>query len=285
MKSGLYELSSYFRTRKFVAGVAKRIRGAGRCLLIYQMGRVASQTINDTAKQALPGVPVVHVHWLSDKNLASAIGRARGRYGFVRQRHLLVARKIRALLDSEEGRSLDWLVISVVRDPVARNLSEYFLTLEEYHFKDAFKIYRDHPEQIDQWVSYFVHEYDHLSRCRWFDEEIGEVLGVNVLDVPFDHERKFLLHEGRIKVLVLRQEDLETGLANGFQALTGVRPEQIARRHISSEDEHAGLYRALVERVKLPEVLLDRIYGCPWVRHFYGEDEIEVWRRKWRAGS
>ena len=283
----LYEVATYAKAWHFASGVERSLLDADKCLLIYQMGRVASQTVNDTAAAALPGVPVFHVHWLSEENLSRAEARARSRYGMVRQRHILVARRLRQFLEQRGLGGLQWWIVTLVRDPVARNLSEFFLTLEEYQIEGAFRRYRENPDVLRQWIDDFVSGYDHLSRCHWFEEEIGRVFGIDVYSQPFDHQCGFsLIEQDGVRVLVLRQEDLDRGLKSGFKALTGVAPAgQVVARHVSGQDPNADLYRELRCRLRMPAELLDRIYDCRWVRHFYSKEEISEWRQRWLAGS
>ncbi len=278
----LYEVTTYLRSRRFAGQIRKQLTDSRQCVMIYQMGRVASQTVNDTIRACLPDVPVYHVHWLNPVNIARAESRVRKHYGIIVKRHLLVSRQLRRFIDRHGLGGREWLVVTMVRDPVARNLSEFFLDLDKYYFPGVFAAPM-HSEKLDTIARYFSQEFDHLCRCHWFDEELKNVLGVDVLAEPFDRNRGYqLLGRDSVQVLVLRQEDMPGVIKGGIRALTGKEPGEIVQRHVSERGPNADIYRELRERVSLSGDVLERVYACPWVRHFYSDREIEEMRKRWQ---
>lgn len=281
-RKALYEAATYFRSRRFAGRIEKELEAAHRCVLIYQMGRVASQTLNDTIRACLPGVPVYHVHWLNPDNIARAEARVRKHYGLIVKRHLLVSRRLRRFIDRQGLEGHEWLVVTMVRDPVARNLSEFFLDLDKYYFPGIF----EQPvtsEKLDEIAEHFSSRFDHLCRCHWFEEELQSVFNIDVLSEPFDHKQGFqYVERGGVRVLVLRQEDMPENIKRGVRVLTRVEPGEILQRHVSGKGRNAHVYRALRQRVALASDVLDQVYSCPWVRHFYTREEIDQMRKSWQ---
>ena len=283
LRSVAYELFTEFRTRRFVRSMANTLAKSGEVTLVYQMGRVGSQTLNDALLQA-GAEPVYHVHWLSHDRLADACERARRHYGYVKPRHLRVSRVLRSFLDDGGMHAVRWRIVTVVRDPIARNLSDHFLSLGNYTLRDFFERYRRGKASLDEVVDDFVHGYDHGCRDSWFDEEIGAVFGIDVLVHSFDHSRRYaIIEKDGVSVLVLRQEDLRDTLSPALAEWLGVIIGELPQRHVSARDPNGDVYRQLLERVRLPQDLVDRMYAIPWVRHFYTPEEIASFRKRWQT--
>ena len=276
-----YEVATYIKSHHFSRKIPQELRSSTQCVLIYQMGRVASQSLHDTIHACLPDVPIYHVHWLNKNNLKKAEDRVRRRYLFITKRHLLVGRKLQKFIQTEGLGGKDWLLASAVRDPIARNLSEFFLDLDKYYFPGIFSS-RKKEVTVEEIAEYFCNKFDHLCRNNWFEEEIKQNFNIDITSTPFDHEKKYqLVRQGNIRLLVLRQEDLPKGLEEGVYELTGHLPKKIMRRHISGESPNSNIYSSLKKHVKLNCEILDQVYGCSWVKHLYTPEEIAAMRSKW----
>jgi hypothetical protein len=116
---------------------------------------------------------------------------------------------------------------------------------------------------------------------NWFDREPKEMLGVDVMDEPFDRERGFGLCEGsRATMLVLKLERLSDLLCSVVSSFVG-RELHEARANQRRRSKRGEEYARLVDTLSLPAETRNRIYGHDWVSHFYTDDEIEAFHSKW----
>jgi hypothetical protein len=99
-----------------------RSKGA---IVVHQMSKVGSQTVVASLHEALPDHAIYHTHFISDQGLAWLEGFVRERWGSVHiPQHLWHGQFVRGnLCDAAAPERLR--VVTLVRDPVARNISEF----------------------------------------------------------------------------------------------------------------------------------------------------------------
>lgn len=99
-------------------------------ILVYQMGKVGSRTVYRTLESLGLPSPIYHVHVLSPDGIRATWARYH-KIGAEMPIHLIAGKEVRRRLDRHpEG---EWQVVTLVRDPVARQISELFETLWLFH--------------------------------------------------------------------------------------------------------------------------------------------------------
>jgi hypothetical protein len=269
------------RTRAALA--AWRRRGA-EPLLVYQMGKVGSASVLEALRERLPDRDVLHVHFLAPEKLAAEERMYRERFarsGRIDGHHF-VALRLRARLEASRGRR--WQIVTLVRDPVARNLSAFFQTLEHAAPELSERIARGENAGIADALRRQLEATPWWWRdpLEWFDEELRAVFGVDAFAEPFPRERGWqILRAPRADVLLLRMEDLSRVAGEAFGAFLGVTDLALARRNAGDDKPYAAAYRLLSEGTSLDEELLEAIYGGWRIRHFYTDVEIARMRARW----
>jgi len=92
-------------------------------------------------------------------------------------------------------------------------------------------------------------------------------------------------------VLIYRVEDVRPGspghalLSADVEAISGVPVSDFPIQNAGQFRNSHELYRAFLQRLRLPTRLLDRIYDEPVVRRFYSDQELEQFRRRWLTGA
>lgn len=249
-------------------------------ILIYQMGKVGSTTIELALRSHSRRLHVRHLHMLSDLDAIEAKVRSnlkdpRDTLGEIE--------KGRNLLE-EIRRHPEWRIniVSLVRDPVSRNISAFFQGLS-----DRFPNYRVDwdagrltlRELAD---SFLADEITHDAPLQWFDRQLKPVFGHDVFATPFDHQKKREIQVlPKTRLLVLRLEDLDHCMADAFQEFLGIRLEKPRSANIGDEKGYADIYRAFKSSLVLPPDYLDRMYTSKLVKHFYTPDEISRFRQTW----
>ena len=144
-------------------------------------------------------------------------------------------------------------VITIVRDPIARNLSAW---------KSFFNCRTD-----------FVKEFDHDKILTWFDDELKHFLGIDVFAYKFDKYTKWMTMKTQptSPLLILRLEDLQTTLSSALHAfipMTSEQGERIELPHKAKSEQY--------EIPKLPTWLLDKMLQSKYCTHFYTGEEIQI---------
>lgn len=250
-------------------------------ILIYQMARVGSKTVVESLRRVMPQEQALHhVHQLHDVDRTE---RELARVGAVSEAHLDYLRRQSALRRRfDAGEPTRWNVITLVRDPVARNLSAFFFGLahDAPHFYESVRRGRVGHEVL---LSRFMKDFGHSYALNWFDLQFRPVFGLDVFARPFPREQGYqILEMDRGRALVLRTEDLDRSLRPAIDAFLGWPGCVLVRANVGARSRYASAYGNFLDRVVIPEGYLDEMYDHRLVRHFYAPEEIEGFRQHWR---
>lgn len=259
-------------------------------LIVYQMGKVGSSSVVATLNAVAPDYQIFQIHTFSREWVAKQEQQYRQAAGFHGtysiDNHVIASSY---LLDRRERRPAGerWKYISLVRDPVARNISAFFQAYPIY-FAAKTSGYNDtevNSKPVQELEREFVEEFGewrHKMPTVWYQSFIEPTLGIDVFSVPFDRERGYQIYHGPdADLLLLRFEDLNQKLPAALDAFLGVSANSVQKANISSEKGYAETYGAFKTNLALPESYLDTLYESAFARHFYSQEELAAFRRRW----
>ena len=218
--------------------VRYRSRSKQRPALVYTPGKVGSSSVASALAQALAPRGVAHLHFLTPDALARDEqhfrSRARAYRGAPKARRFLpyyvwLGEEVRRAVD-EAPTGTVWDVVTMVRDPVQRNVSAFFQNLEsaedvwvaeELRRRDADDVA---DELVGRFLEAYVHADEHPSTdanpLTWFDDELKPVFGIDVFATPFPTSRGYdTYRSASARLLLIRLEDLSTVAARSLLRL------------------------------------------------------------------
>ena len=255
-------------------------------LLIYQMGKVGSSSIYRSIKSGWTQSPVYHLHVLSEDNLNALDRVIRESYPKTRfiPEHLIAGEFLRRYLPTTTPKQ-KWKIITLVRDPIARNVSSFFQDLTTRH------AYLNYSQLIDNddiegtsrlLIEAFLNNHDHHRPLNWFDMELKRVFNMDVLSEAFDKERGFTIcSNDRCNVLVIKLEALDRCVEPAFKQFLNLDGFQLQTENVSIQKNYGQLYNAVRKSIQFPDAFIDRMYASRLVQHLYTADEIAGFRRRW----
>lgn len=169
-------------------------------------------------------------------------------------------------------------IISLVREPIGRNISAYFQNL------DAFKrIENAHTRfDIDELINDFLKNYHHRVPLEWFDKEMKPAIGIDAFSHEFPKDIGYkIIHEQPYDVLIMRhdiEDKRKAEIISDFLHLTNF---SIQKKNISSQKKYAGAYYQFLNKVKLPPEYVDELLNSKYTRHFYSTEMIKAFKEKW----
>lgn len=239
-------------------------------VIVYQMGKVGSLSVMRSLR-ACGVTPVFHVHRLHPKNRATM-------------------RKVMQNNAWSEEPEAAWIyqhilqkqrptkLISLVREPVGRNISAFFQNLEVITGLSK-EIVANHADTL---YACFLSTYHHHVPLTWFDVEVHETLGIDVYAQPFPKEQGYIeLRNGPFELLVLRAELPDADKAAAIQQFLGLRQFKIVRENVSRKKWYADLYNHFKQHLKLPLDYLTEMSAAKYTRHFYTDEEIKQMTKRW----
>lgn len=122
-------------------------------------------------------------------------------------------------------------IVTLVRDPIRRNISSLFYNI---------KLYK-------QTKGFFLNQFNHDWVLNWFDEEIKRYTGVDVYKYPFGGSTHIM--EGKFSIIIARCDKLFENLKQPMEKVLNLRPHRATREN---EQGSVEPYQKFLENVKFP---------------------------------
>lgn len=243
-------------------------------ILIYQMGKVGSSSIYTSLKEK--GVPkVFHLHRMNPE-ANERMKRTFLENNLVNQLH--TEQHFEAIYKKAIQRKKKVKIITLVREPISRNISAFFENLPYKSDSSAYVNGVNIPELAER----FMNEYPHNVPIDWFDHEMKVVTGIDVFSKEFDYSEKFQRYQNKnIQVLLMRTDLEDQRKASLIKRFLKIKDLQIARSNVAEKKDYGKVYEMFKRQICLPESYIDNMLQSKYATHFYSSKEIELIRKKW----
>lgn len=221
------------------------------------MGKVASSSIYFSIKQQYEG-ECLHAHTFTKyhKNF-----------------------EIRYLYKSFNNDDIPIKIISLIREPISRNISAFFQNFE----RDTGFKYENNPYSVEELQLVFLNNYNHRIPLEWFDKNIKTNFEIDVFSKPFPEYGYALFNNDNVHLLLLKH-DLKDELKEKLIAkFIGLEEFKLINSNVSDEKDYSAAYTNF-KKLKLPNYYLETMLNSKYVNHFYFND-IEKIKSKWKKNS
>lgn len=235
--------------------------------VVYTMGKVASTSTSMAIKAA--GLECHDIHTLNHKELLGMARKwlERGEYP---PPHICVSMTHRQPLLIKRQKCF---YISLVRDPVARNLSAFFQNL---HLKEGTIKNEKNPEKM---FEYFSENYRHSLPLTWFDREFKAELGIDIFAHSFDQKARHI-HLVATNTILLRVDCPDSVKSRVLSKALG-REITVGHLNDGTAKDYKNMYNKMKKLVTFPPAFLDKMYDSKFVHHFWAPDEIVKLKENW----
>lgn len=252
-------------------------------ILVYQMGKVGSSTVGRSLRALDLPRAIREVHLLND--LDDLEQRVRDTY----------PEPVETLAQIEEGRRLRklilghreilWHVITLVRDPVQRNVSAFFENLTEV-IPDVYERRARNEISLAEIRDAFLDRYDHNAPLDWFQSQLEPVFGIDVFATQFDTATGYAIYEAEhARLLLIRLEDLTRRGEAAMCEFLGLDRLDLVTANVGREKRYHDIYQEFEARVTLPASYLARMYDSRFARQFYTDEEIDTFKQRWAKAA
>ncbi len=244
----------------------KAVASLDNHILILQPGKVGSTSVLDSLRKAQ--ISCSHTHSITGRRFFGALNRG------IKGTELL--RKVNKVK-----------VISMMRDPIARSISNYFQC-----FHNGMVEYRTmliHPNTFEGVKALLERERgmgEDGALFEWFNREIKEPFGVDIYVHDFDRERGYqIICEGNVELLLIKMEKLDE-CEDVIGQFVGSRDFRLIRANTGHDKLYRFAYEELKRTIEIPRHILDFYYkGNKAMDHFYTEEEKRQFLLKWTRGD
>ncbi len=279
-------------------------------IAVHQVGKVGSTSVVDTLRDLLPGEIIHQTHMLSERRMLDALrrwlGRSRCFPNFRIQENMLSSIELsRSLVQGLSQH--DWYLMTMVREPIARNVSALFQNLRRvwaHHLPSRERALclrllepdaETEPEAVREvaaaLVTHFTGRYPQEFVDQWFDEEMKGVFGIDVFEAPFSSSGWQIYRQGTVRLLLVRLEDMAGAFDPGVRQWLGESPWKdvfdanaplkLKRANDAGTKNYALLYQEFLKKLSLDASLVEREYNTRTARHFYSDEERSRFAAKW----
>ncbi len=251
-------------------------------IIVYQMGKVGSSSIYDSLQGLDLDVPVYHIHYLNHLDETEAKIRASGSTHPSAYVYVNKGRALEKELQTKYKGKVH--LISLTREPVSRNVSAFFESLDAW-IPDLDNKWHDGRMTLEGLGRFYLDWFDHEYPLTWFDEQVRDYFGIDVFDHPFPRRRGYDIWEtDRARLLLMRLEDLNHIAPEAMKKFLGIDAFQLTRSNVGSENRYAQIYKQFQDEIVLPASYLERMHKSKYASHFYSPEELvnftRVWQRK-----
>jgi hypothetical protein len=252
-------------------------------ILIYQMGKVASGTIYTVLKNANIDKPVLHCHLLHDleemeKRLVSALANPTSSL-----EHIAACKIFRDWMSTGDANTV-WNVITLVREPVGRNVSDFFERADQFIPNLRARVAAN-DLTIEEVREVFLHCFRHDASLNWFDLQFEPVFHVDVLNEPFDPAKGYAIYEKLpSRVLVIRMKDLNSKLEQALEDFLGIKNAKPLKTNTAEDKDYIDLIQKF-RRMPLPHEYVSSMLESKLATHFFSKEELaDLYRRYTQEG-
>ena len=243
-------------------------------VIIYQMGKVASSSI----KSSLTGLNKIDITYTHNLNSSytEELNDIKEEKGWEITVSPESVRKIWSEIKDEKQLK----VITLVREPVGRNISAYFQNLGVIFGQ------KDVHNQLtyDELFDGFVQKYPHSIPIAWFDKEFKQTLGIDVYKYEFPKkEGALIIKEGKYHVLIIRSDINDALKQQYIEKLLSTKGIVLKQENLSAGKPYKDVYKNFIDNVKFPETYLSEMLDSKYARHFFENSERELLKEKWRG--
>jgi hypothetical protein len=272
-------------------GAQTRYQGQGllfrRLVLIYQMPKIGSQTIEATLRQWSFPHPIYRFHYLSPAStrtlrsgLSSSIPdpawkrEAQQQLDSIRTMSRVV--RLRRFLCLCGCRIPKLEVITGVRELISLMVASIF---ENY----LYFVPNLESMTVNACRAALLHPKTFKTLNDWFDLELKSFLGIDVFKTRFPYKERYAIYENRFaRVLVYRYDALPWLSVLLSECLAHAIPE-LVNCNLGESKPYAQQYRFVKENLRLPADAVAGLHDCKIMRHFYSDEERHSWWARWTA--
>jgi len=235
--------------------------------LIYTMGKVGSASIYTSLKRMKPYSAIFHVHFLSRHWLVDTLPTMHQYF----HSNITLGEEILAYIEKHPQKRIK--IITLVREPVARAVSELFQNWQAS--------YQNIMEVDDQQLIDRLARNDFGYTLDWFDTEFKAYTGVDIFSLDFDREKGYASYSfDKLDILCIKLEKLNEVAEESISSFIDM-PFKLIGANQSKHKFSSQKYQAIKDNLKIEPQGLDRLYESKLVQHFYTPEEIRRFKLKW----
>ncbi|MCR5100413.1 MAG: putative capsular polysaccharide synthesis family protein [Butyrivibrio sp.] len=206
-------------------------------------------------------------------------------------------------------RKYDTKIIIGIREPVGQNISAFFESSR--HFWDVEEFWEDGGDVqylFDSWISCQMNNdmqwsrKENISRKKlvfpyadyfrdnchidyiiqnFFDNQIMKNIGINVYEYAADKENGYsIIRMDNLSIFIYQVEKLDLN-KKVLGEFLGIDDIELVRGNEASYKWYSRAYKKALTNLKLTKEYVDCCYKAEYVNHYYSDNDIKKYKKKW----
>ena len=273
--------------------------------LIYQMGKVASQSIEATLRKRsdLRGHTFLRPHFISDDEIKFYQEWHKNNPNIPPYQQKSIQHQLNVALDARKilANPERTKIITGVREPCSHQIAGFFQNLRSHlgerwrPMKPGEKIQDDVMEAIYDWWEEKVNNWKPESQGidarrgfmnqapSFFDKEFKQATEFDVYEHPFDHNKGYsILRLARTDLLIYKLENGPQSIEQGLSEFFNIPALQLSKTNVGAAKPYSSYYEKFINTVNVSSEILDAVYDSKYVKHFYRPEEILSFQNRWK---
>jgi len=262
-------------------------------VIIFQPGKVGSNTIANSFRQS--GINFWHSHGIAYPTKYYNIGQHELRESVINSIKLMDRVKIITLVREPIAKDIGhffqkidfelpdagWFVKGIIEENIQRSFYNYLSVTTPYDFTFE-KKKKEYCKRLICHVDAIGHYSENGAFWGWFDEELYNNFGIDILSIDFDQEKGYSIStHNNIELLILKLEKLNE-LEEVIKEFISNDKFKIINSNLAENKSYMYAYKQFQEELILPQKYVDFYYkNNSYTNHFYSEEERMIYHNKW----
>jgi hypothetical protein len=292
MKKLYKNLNSYFNEKhkeiNFSSTLKKEIEDSKEIIVVHQMGKVGSKSIEKSLRALNLQSPIYHTHRLNIPLLKESLLDKKKNNISYSHNTLIMSEILLKAINRSKNHNKRWKIITLVREPISRNVSEFLHKINQGEYFDNFyDKYFSGYLKMDEIIDMFLNKNKrHNLPLEWLDQEIPYAYNIDIFEEEFPKLQGYATFQrGNIDLLVIKLEHLDKCCQQAFQEFLNIDNFVLMNDNVGNYRKYSSIYQKFKEQIAIPQEYIDKMYTSRYTKHFYMEEEIDAFKQKWSKSS
>ena len=243
-------------------------------VIILTPGKVGSSSIYYTLKKVIHN-KIFHIHYISKSGIKKSQISHMNSDRKSLPLHLIVSDLLSKKLKKYNGVIN---IITVVREPISREISSYFQNTEFYRNTVESKDLEVNKVKSLEILNNIFKDNICSNLENWFNDEILANFGVDVFSQSFDNEKGYIiLNKGQYRILLLKMETMNQVFSNAIKEFLKLKKGvPLKNSNIGFNKHYAQQYKEIKSEFKISKTVLSLIINSKYFNQFYNEEKIKI---------
>lgn len=258
------------KAAKIALSFPSYIQQRNNIILVYTMGKVGSSTMYNTLKKHLPFTDIFHVHFLSTNWLEKILPEKPQMF------HRNINKGMHVLNHLSDNEQKRIKIISLVRDPFGRVVSDLFENWEAY-FPNKPPNETKNDEILEKLKT---SNLDYV--LNWFETEFKNFTNFDVYHTPFDYQRGYTIYQNQdFDFICFQLEKLNSCYNSALKEFLKIDVPELLNANVTRNKNTGDLAGQIKQLYTPQEELLSHVYSSKFMTHFYSPTQIKNFKNRW----